>query len=322
MAQTFRDCYRQEQVAGNVLRLTRFWGLILADLFATVCVEYWKAAITFFKVLCGLEKEFLMANSIHNLDVAYRTDIGARSNNEDNAISYVPQDPQEMTRKGALFIVADGMGGHARGEVASELAVNEIRTAYYQDTSDDIAEALQHAVEHANTLLYAENKKLSAPDEKAGLMATTCVAVVLKDDRIYVANAGDSFAYVIRADQVLQIAEDHSLVAQLIREGSLTKEEARVHPQRNVITRCLGAHETVDVYVASEPAQDGDILVLCTDGLHLLVNEEELRSIVLHYEPQESAQKLIERANELGSPDNVTALVVRVTLSSSVSVNA
>ena len=145
-------------------------------------------------------------------------------------------------------------------------------------------------------------------------MGTTCVAVVLQDTHVYVANAGDSFAYIMRAEQVMQIAQDHSWVAEQVQAGLLTKEQARAHEKRNVITRCLGTSPDVDVYVATETVQDGDVLLLCTDGLWSLVEEGELRSIVEQYDPQESTKRLVERANENGGPDNITAVVVRVSL--------
>lgn len=317
MVQTFRDCYREEQGQGD-WGVARLWGLVLSDLVTSVCVEHWKASITFCKSILGLEKESIMTNALLNLDVALRTDIGGRLSNEDNMGSYVPEDAQVMAKKGALFVVADGLGGHAQGEVASELAVNTIRDVYYQDTDEDIATSLRRAVENANALIWQKNAEKfqdATEDEKAqGGMGTTCVAVILQDTHVYVANAGDSFAYIMRAEQVMQIAQDHSWVAEQVQAGLLTKEQARSHEKRNVITRCLGTSPDVDVYVAAETVQDGDVLLLCTDGLWSLVEEDELRSIVEQYDPQESAKRLVERANENGGPDNITAVVVRVSL--------
>ena len=317
MVQTFRDCYREEQEQGD-WGLARLWGLVLSDLVTSVCVEHWKASITFWKSIVGLEKESLMTNALLNLDVALRTDIGGRLSNEDNMSSYVPEDAQVMAKKGALFVVADGLGGFAQGEVASELAVNTIRDTYYQDTDEDIALSLRKAVEHANALIWQRNGEKfqdATGDEKAqGGMATTCVAAVLQNDRVYVANAGDSLAFIMRAEQVMQIAQNHSWVMEQVHAGLMTKEQARSHEKRNVITRCLGTSSDVDVYVASETVQDGDVLLLCTDGLWSLVEEDELRSIVEQYDPQESAKRLVERANENGGPDNITAVVVRVSL--------
>jgi PPM family protein phosphatase len=317
MLRTFRDCYREEQGQGD-WNIARLWGLMLSDLVTSVCVEHWKASMTFCKSVLGLEKESLMTNALLNLDVALRTDIGRRPSNEDNMSSYVPEDPLVMAKKGALFVVADGLGGHAQGEVASELAVNTIRDTYYQDTDEDIATSLRQAVENANSLIWKKNHEKFQDATKDGKeqigMATTCVAAVLQDDKVYVANAGDSLAYVMRAGQVMQIAQNHSWVAEQVSAGLLTKEQARLHEKRNMISRCLGTKADVDVYVGSETVQDGDILLLCTDGLWSLVEDDELRSIVEKYDPQESAKRLVERANENGGPDNITAVVVRVSL--------
>lgn len=260
-----------------------------------------------------------MANTLLNLDVALRTDIGiTRPTNEDRATSFVPQNPQVMLTKGALFVVADGLGGHTQGDVASELAVNAIRDAYYQNVNEDIAIALREAVEYANLLIYQKNVetfKDGTPEEllKNG-MGTTCVAAVLHDDKVYVANAGDSFAYLIRPHEMKQIAEDHSWIADQVRKGLKTQAEAEAEVKRNVIVRCLGGEPTIEVYVGSDSVQDGDILVLCTDGLWSQVSEDELRAIVEHYTPEESVARLIARANENGGIDNVAAVVVGVSL--------
>jgi serine/threonine protein phosphatase PrpC len=232
--------------------------------------------------------------------------------------SIVPQDPQVMTRKGALFVVADGMGGHTKGDVASEMAVTLIRDAYYQDQSDEMPASLRHAVERANEAIFRLNEaQMDVKDEKEMEkkgMGTTCVAAVLKENMVYVANAGDSLVYIVRGGQVMQIAQNHSWVAEQVREGKMTQAEAEAQGKGNVITRCLGISLDLEVYAGSEQAQNGDVLVLCTDGLHGLVSEDEIRTIVEQYGSDESASRLIERANENGGPDNITAVVVRVSL--------
>lgn len=319
MVQTFRDCYREERAHGGALDIARLWSLVLSDLITTVCIEHWKTFITLFKSLTGLEKEFLMTSTILNLDVAQHTHIGHRASNEDNMTLYIPEDPQIMAKKGALFVVADGMGGHAKGDVASDLAVNTIRDIYYRDTNADILTSLRQAVEHANLLIWQKNEEIlrnaRSDEQKKMAMGTTCVVAVLKDDKVHVANVGDSLVYVIHAGQISQIAQDHGLIAEQLRKGEITEEEAKTRSS-NVITRCLGAESTVDVYTTSETVQDSDTLILCTDGLWTLIEESEMCSIVAQYEPQESAKRLVTRANENGGPDNITAVVVRVSLKS------
>ena len=243
------------------------------------------------------------------LDVAQLTDVGRkRPHNEDNMAYVIPKDPQVMARKGALFIVADGMGGHAAGEVASEIAVDTISYSYYQDDSEDVATSLLQAIRRANSLIHqraAENMLRSG-------MGTTCVAAVLRGNAAYIANVGDSRAYLIRHGQAKQVSQDHSWVAEQVRAGLLTEEQARSHAQRNVITRCLGTQSEVEVDVFAEQLEEEDSLILCTDGLSGLVGDEELRTIVDQYIPQESVYHLVERANENGGPDNITAIVIHI----------
>jgi serine/threonine protein phosphatase PrpC len=243
------------------------------------------------------------------LDVAQLTDVGRRrEHNEDNMAFVIPKDPLVMANKGALFIVADGMGGHAAGEVASEIAVDTISNMYYQDESDEVDVSLLRAIRRANTSIHqraAENMLRTG-------MGTTCVAAVLRGNVASIANVGDSRAYLLRGSQVRQISHDHSWVAEQVRAGLLTEDQARTHTQRNVITRCLGTQAEVDVDVFHEELNEGDSLVLCTDGLSGLVSDEELLRIIDQFVPQESVYHLVERANENGGPDNITAIVARV----------
>src|SRR6266581_5982755 len=243
------------------------------------------------------------------LDVAQLTDVGRkREHNEDNMAYVIPKDPQVMTKKGPMFIVADGMGGHAAGEVASEIAVDTISNVYYQDDSDDVAVSLLHAIKRSNALIYqraAENMLRSG-------MGTTCVTAVLRGNIAYVANVGDSRAYLVRGGQVKQVSQDHSWVAEQVRAGLLTEEQARTHAQRNVITRSLGTQPDVEVDVFSEQLEEDDSLILCTDGLSGLISDADLQRIVAQFVPQESVYHLVEHANENGGPDNITAIVVHV----------
>lgn len=316
MAQTFRDCCRDHLQQADSFGLARLWCSILYDLTTTACLEYAKSCLALLKHLIGLEKEYAMPHLLQ-LDVASRTDIGLkRATNEDNAVSVVPENPQVMEEKGALFVVADGMGGHTRGEVASEIAVTTIRETYYHDQRNDLLASLRYAVEQANALICQRNQELGVATDGKKFMGTTCVAAVLKDSTVYVANAGDSLAYIVRAGQLQQISQNHSWVEEQVRTGAMTREEAEAQGKSNVIVKCLG--ETLDlvVYASSQPVQHGDILILCTDGLHGLVSEDEIRTIVEQYDAKESAAHLVARANENGGPDNITAVVVRVSLTS------
>lgn len=243
------------------------------------------------------------------LDVAQLTDVGRkREHNEDNMAYVIPKDPMVMAHKGALFIVADGMGGHAAGEVASEIAVDTVSNVYYQNDNDDVPAALLHAIRRANAAIHqraAENMLRSG-------MGTTCVVAALRGNVAYVANVGDSRAYIIRKSRIRQVSQDHSWVAEQVRAGLLTEEQARTHAQRNVITRSLGTQPEVEIDLFREALEEGDTLILCSDGLSGLVSDEDLMRTVEQFMPQESVYHLVERANENGGPDNITAIVARV----------
>ena len=243
------------------------------------------------------------------LDIAQLTDVGReREHNEDNMAYVLPKDPQVMAMMGALFIVADGGISPHAGEVAAEIAVDTVSNAYYMDDNEDVATPLLQAIKRANTAIYeraAENMLRSG-------MGTTCVAAVLRGNMSYIANVGDSRAYLVRGNQIRQISQDHSWVAEQVRAGLLTEDQARTHAYRNVITRCLGTQPDVEVDVFGELLQEGDCLVLCTNGLYHLVSDNEIRRIVGQEVPQESVYHLVERANENGGTDNITAIVIRV----------
>lgn len=243
------------------------------------------------------------------VDFAELTDIGRRrSVNQDNLAQRVPEDPQEVERNGALFVVADGMGGHAAGEIASTIAVNTICSAYFDNPSGDVLQGLAQAIKQANDAILSIARENT---DHAG-MGTTLVAAVLCQGILYVANIGDSRAYIIRHGRLRQLTEDHSWVAEQVRAGVLTEDQARSHVHRNVITRSLGTQSNVTADVFVEPAREGDILILCSDGLHGYVNDELLAATTKTYEPVEAARRLIDLANEAGGPDNITVTIIRV----------
>lgn len=143
-------------------------------------------------------------------------------------------------------------------------------------------------------------------------MGTTCVAAVLRGATAYIANVGDSRGYLVRKGHVRQITQDHSWVAEQVRLGQMSEEEARCHGMRNIITRSLGPFPEVEVDIFVEPVEEGDALVLCSDGLSGMVSDHEITSIVENFGPQESVYRLVECANEQGGIDNITAIVARV----------
>ena len=319
MAQTFRTCCRETLQQRGTTGVLQLWGTILYDFTTSVTVQHLRAGVAQWKRLfmktAAIESErehYTMVTQFH-LNVSQRTDIGPqRKTNEDRMITIIPEDTQILAQNGALFIVADGLGGYMHGDVASEMAVNAVRDFYYQDVNIDNGASLQAALKHANSLVYQGNMAQSIQDDEK-MMGTTCVAAVLNGDTVYVANVGDSRTYIIRNGQVLQISQDHTPQAEQLRAGTITEEQAQAMAN-NQITRCIGINADVEVDLFTEPVQEGDILVLCTDGLNKAVSDAEIRAIVERYTPEESVDKLVALANQQSGEDNVTAIVVRVSV--------
>ncbi|MCL1797264.1 MAG: Stp1/IreP family PP2C-type Ser/Thr phosphatase [Eggerthellaceae bacterium] len=223
-----------------------------------------------------------------------RTDIGClRSTNEDSLVVSAP-----------LFAVADGMGGHDAGEIASEIA---IRTLVEQAPRQSDAEALSKAVLEANrAVMQASQDGIGKPG-----MGTTMTAAVLDGERLVIAHVGDSRAYLLHLGKLQQITRDHSLMADMIEAGQLTAEEARTHPHRSVITRALGSDLNMLADIYEIDIEPGDRLVLCTDGLSGMITDEVIENeLLLEDDPQLCANNLVEKALNAGGHDNVTAIVV------------
>jgi len=235
------------------------------------------------------------------------TDVGrVRSHNEDYVDYFIPPDPQLRARKGVIYLVADGMGGHQAGEVASRGAVELVIKLYYADPSRDVGKSLVRAVQTANQQIHAQ----AQADPTKGGMGTTLVAAVILGRKVYVANVGDSRAYLINRRAISQITEDHSWVEEQLRAGLLTEEQAKRHPQRNLVTRALGSKPAVDVDLFEGEINRGDALLLCSDGLTGRVEDREMAAIVRDHPPQQAARLLVAAANERGGNDNITVLIV------------
>ncbi len=241
------------------------------------------------------------------LSVGSCTDVGAvRSRNEDS-IHTEPFDSPDCEVHGWLGIVADGLGGHRRGDLASQLAVETTREYFYRRSRDpDTADRLRSAVEHANEVIRRKGDESASTLE----MASTITAAVIAGPRLTVAQVGDSRGYLIRNSRLRQITRDHSLVDELVRSGGLTPEQAATHPNRNVITRALGTRSTVDVDIFEEELHDDDVVVLCSDGLYRTVEESEIARALIS-DPQPAAEALVALSNQRGAPDNVSVIIIR-----------
>lgn len=244
------------------------------------------------------------------LDVGYGTHVGRkRKVNEDNFAVYVPRESEEAERVGALFVVADGMGGHAKGEVASRIAVERIRDSYQQSQQTPLEERLASALREANAAIWEE----AAQQVHHAGMGTTVVCAVVAGHELLVTNAGDSRAYLVRHGRPRQLTRDHSWVGEMIALKRLTPDEARRHRMRNVITRCLGGRPELEVPpYPREPLVAGDAVVLCTDGLWGTTDDAEIARLVSALPAQVAADRLVALANDKGGPDNITVIVVRV----------
>jgi len=241
---------------------------------------------------------------------AHLTDIGrVRTRNEDFVGAFEPDDPELLRARGQLFVVADGMGGYARGDVASRLAVESLHHTYYEAArAEPLPEALRVSVQIANEAVYRESQL--SPGE--GPMGTTLTAVVIRDHDAFLAHVGDSRAFLIRGRQIRQLTEDHSLVAELVRGGVLKPTEAEHHPSAHVILRALGLAEDVEIEVQGPLAlRSGDTLVLCTDGLTRQVKPPEIRRLAAIRPMRRACEKLVALANERGGKDNITLQVIR-----------
>ncbi|MGA6948236.1 MAG: Stp1/IreP family PP2C-type Ser/Thr phosphatase, partial [Solirubrobacterales bacterium] len=230
---------------------------------------------------------------------AHKTDTGRqRHANED---SYFARPP--------VFAVADGMGGAQAGEVASRIAAGafERRPRVVKETPAE--GQLEEIAKAANREIH----RLAQEDSSRAGMGTTLTAAMLRDDEVSLGHVGDSRAYLFRDGELKRLTKDHSLVEELRRQGRLTEEQAEEHPQRSIITRALGPEPNVNVDTMTFPARDGDVYLLCSDGLTTMVSDDEIRRILTESKTLRSAvNKLVDAANRGGGRDNITAVAFRV----------
>jgi protein phosphatase len=234
------------------------------------------------------------------------TDIGEnRRVNQDyvfcevNAIGNLPN----------LFIVADGMGGHNAGDYASRFCV-EFFTEYIKNSDLESPIALiEEAIKVTNDKLY--EKSIQQTDYEG--MGTTLVVATICGNEMYVANIGDSRLYVI-SKEIRQITEDHSLVQAMVKTGELDRDEAKVHPNKNIITRALGTNETAQPDYFEVELDEGDIVLMCSDGLTNMLNDETIEQLVRENadDPKRASETLVKQANQQGGKDNITVIIVKV----------
>lgn len=235
------------------------------------------------------------------------SDVGRyRKNNED--AYYIASDNDG--RNGNLFIVADGMGGCNAGEVASNYAIESFLEYFYDEKNkEDILDQLAGALIAANQAVY---RKSNSSREFAE-MGTTLVAAAIRDGKIYIVYVGDSRAYLIRKNEIVPLTTDHSYVMELVKLGTITREEAATHPKRNIITRAIGLNKSVEVDAVVQAIEKGDVLLLCTDGLSGMLKDGEMLEIILkRISLEKRAQRLLESANNHGGYDNISLILVDI----------
>jgi protein phosphatase len=227
--------------------------------------------------------------------VGYKSDVGqVRQGNED---SYLIQEP--------FFAVADGMGGHVAGDVASQTAIETISGSTRDGARDP--GRLESLIKEANSAIW---EKAQAEPSLQG-MGTTCTLILVDDSQVHIGHVGDSRAYLFRDGELSQVTEDHTLVARMVKEGRLQPEEAERHPQRSIITRTLGVDSEVQVDTMSLAVQSGDRILICSDGLTSMIDAGDITEVLSSVEdPQEAVERLVDLANAAGGEDNVTSVVI------------
>lgn len=243
------------------------------------------------------------------LDFCAKTDTGRIRNANQDFCGYHVADKYDI----AFFAVADGMGGHNAGEIASAVAITTFIDAakdfFDVDSTEGLERFMVHTVRKSNVIIW--RRALQNPEMKG--MGTTFVVAAVTEREVMFANVGDSRAYVLSDGQLTQVTKDHSYVQVLLDQGLVSKDEITNHPRKNEITRALGAAETVDVDIFTREYKKGNYIILCSDGLSNMVSEEEMVKIILEEKSVHTAtDKLIESANSAGGKDNITVVLIKL----------
>jgi protein phosphatase len=248
------------------------------------------------------------------VELASLTDVGRlRANNEDSYLYWEPDSNEDFARKGRLAVIADGMGGYEGGQEASRLAVETVRHVYEHKFAADPQATLitgMHAAHETIQRFAIEHPQFAG-------MGTTCTALGIVGRNLSFAHVGDSRLYLIRGESISRLTRDHSYVGRLVESGIVRPEDAESHPQRHILTAALGSGREIIPHVPEQAVllEYRDVVLLCTDGLWSMVGEAELSRVARSETPVAACQRLIDMALERGGPDNVTALILRVSAS-------
>jgi len=245
------------------------------------------------------------------IECASLSDVGChRDDNEDWYSYWEPESDELLLRKGRLAIVADGMGGHEGGQEASRIAVEAIEQSYAAAGDGDPQAVLVAGFKAAHQRILQH----AAAHPALEGMGTTATAAVLLPSRLVYAHVGDSRLYLVHGSTISRLTHDHSYVGRLVENGVITADEADRHPQRHILTAALGAGLEADPETGSEliPLSAGDVVVVCTDGLWSLMEDEEIRQAATQHAPAEACRAMVEMAKQRGGPDNITVQVLRI----------
>ncbi|CZR05460.1 Stp1/IreP family PP2C-type Ser/Thr phosphatase [Trichococcus ilyis] len=238
------------------------------------------------------------------MQIAFKSDRGKNRSINQDYVSYFVNEARQP-----LMVVCDGMGGHKAGDVASEMGVSHLGAAWKGSSftnSEELSRWLIANIQRVNDLVFQKSLDYSDLDG----MGTTLVAAAVVGKEVVFANIGDSRAYVYRNYKLRQITEDHSLVNEFIKSGEITPEEAQHHPRKNILTRSLGVSKKLDIDIMAMPLLQGDLLLLCSDGLTNMMVDEEIAQLLKEWLPlEEKAAALVDRANAAGGLDNITVLL-------------
>ena len=245
------------------------------------------------------------------VELASLTDVGCnRENNEDDYGYWEPEDDASFAVLGRLAIVADGMGGHEGGQIASRMAVETLSEAYAASAEPDSQKRLLNALAEAHQRIQSKARE----DSRLSGMGTTCTAFALVNARLHFVHVGDSRLYLLREGKLRSLTRDHTLIARLIEKGVIRPEEAENHPQKHVLTSALGVAEDIEIDFPPEPLpiQAGDVLLICTDGLWGQMNLNEIQHATASQSPKNACRALVQLAKERGGPDNITLQILHI----------
>ncbi len=243
------------------------------------------------------------------LEIGVATDVGqVRTENQDHYCVLATDPATEAGRKGTMVVVADGMGGHSGGQVASHTAIDAITETFLKTEKSSLRDILEEAIFAGNRAV----REKAQDDAKIRDMGTTCVALLVRGEHVVTAHLGDSRCYMFRGGDAEVVTRDHTYLNQLIDIGLLTPEDAEGHPDKNIITRCVGMSDDLEIEFNHRQLLEGDVFLMCSDGLSNLVRMDEMHQLIGEMAPQEACDRLVAMANDRGGDDNITVAIVRV----------